>query len=143
MRTPLTIIKGDLSLALARPRAAGYYHRVLVETDEEVDQMNRLVERLLTLARSDAEGVTLHRQKIDLSVLLDNAIKYTPSPGRLRLSAHRAGHGSGEIRIAISDSGPGIPAGHLSHIFDRFYRVDRARSRELGGACLASPSPAS
>jgi heavy metal sensor kinase len=178
LRTPLTIIKGDLSLALAHPRDAGYYYQVLAEVDEEVDHMSRLVERLLSLARADAEGLVLHRQTVDLSVilndlieqtrplaeakgltltaqiapslvasvdpdavtqvvlnLLDNAIKYTPS-GRVRLSAHRTRSGSDGIRIAISDSGPGIPAEHLPHIFDRFYRVDRARSRELGGAGL-------
>jgi len=67
--------------------------------------------------------------------LLDNAIKYTPS-GRVRLSAHRVKGGSGGIQIAVADSGPGIPAEHLPHIFDRFYRVDRARSQELGGAGL-------
>jgi len=69
--------------------------------------------------------------------LLDNAIKYIyPPSGRVRLSAHRARPSSSEILVAISDSGPGIPAEHLPHIFDRFYRVDRARSRELGGAGL-------
>jgi heavy metal sensor kinase len=66
--------------------------------------------------------------------LLDNALKYTSS-GRVRLSAHPSGSGD-RVQIAVSDSGPGIPAEHLPHIFDRFYRVDRARSRELGGAGL-------
>ena len=179
LRTPLTIIKGDLSLALAHPRAADYYHRVLAEMDEEVDRMNHLVERLLTLARTDAEGVTLHRQRVDLSILLadlveqtrslaeakgltltaqiapnlianvdpdavtqaalnllDNAIKYTPSGGRVRIGAHRTKPHSNKIQIAVSDSGPGIPAEHLPYIFERFYRVDRARSRGLGGAGL-------
>ena len=178
LRTPLTVIKGTLSLALARPRDADYYRRILAETDEEVDHMTRLAERLLSLARADVEGTTLHRQAVDLSVLLadlveqtrplaeakgltlvaqiapnlkacvdadavtqvvlnllDNAIKYT-ALGRVRLSAHRSEPETGEIRIAISDTGPGIPAEHLPYIFDRFYRVDRARSRELGGAGL-------
>jgi heavy metal sensor kinase len=178
LRTPLTIIKGDLSLTLARPRDADHYHQVLTEIDEEVDHMNRLVKRLLILARADAEGLTLRRQTVDLSVLLadlieqtrplaeakgltltaqiahdltasvdpdavtqvvlnllDNAIKYTPS-GQVRLSAHRARHDSGQILIAVSDSGIGIPAEHLPRIFERFYRVDQARSRELGGAGL-------
>ncbi len=178
LRTPLTIIKGDLSLALARPRDADYYHNVLTEVDEEVDQMSRLVDRLLALARADAEGIVIHRQTVNLGVLLadlveqtrplaeargltlaaqiapdlaasvdpdavtqivlnllDNAIKYTAS-GRVRLSAHLANDRGGEIQIAVSDSGPGIPAEHLPHIFERFYRVDQARSREMGGAGL-------
>ncbi len=178
LRTPLTIIKGDLSLALARRRDTDYYHGVLTEVDEEVDQMSRLVDRLLALARADAEGISIHRQTVDLGVLLtdlvkqtrplaeaqgldlatqmasdlqghvdpdvvtqvvlnllDNAIKYTPS-GLVHLSA---GHDGGEIQIAVSDDGPGISPEHLPHIFERFYRVDRARSRELGGAGLGLP----
>lgn len=67
--------------------------------------------------------------------LLDNAIKYAPS-GRVRLSAHCTAPDDDEVRIAVSDCGPGIPAEHLPHIFDRFYRVDRARSRQMGGAGL-------
>lgn len=64
----------------------------------------------------------------------DNALKYTSS-GRVRLSAHPSGSGD-EVQMAVSHSGPGIPAEHLPHIFDRFWRVDRARRRELGGAGL-------
>jgi signal transduction histidine kinase len=50
--------------------------------------------------------------------LLDNALKYTSS-GRVRLSAHPSGSGD-EVQMAVSHSGPGIPAEHLPHIFDRF-----------------------
>ena len=139
--------------------------------------MGRLVERLLALARADAEGVSLQRQATDLSALvadqveqtralaeakgldlvaqiapdlaaivdpdavaqvvlnlLDNALMYTSS-GRERLSAHLSGSGD-KGQIAVSDSGPGIPTEQLPHILDRFYRMDRARSRELGGAGL-------
>ncbi len=54
--------------------------------------------------------------------LPDNAITYASS-GRVRLSTHRTAPDDDEVRIAVSDSGPGIPAEHLPHIFDHFYRV--------------------
>jgi len=65
--------------------------------------------------------------------LLDNAIKYTGAKGTVRMSAS---HGEGLATVAIQDNGPGIPAEHLPRIFERFYRVDKARSRELGGTGL-------
>jgi signal transduction histidine kinase len=65
--------------------------------------------------------------------LLDNAVKYTPSGGTVDVSLSAA---NGQAEVAVSDSGPGIAAEHLPHIFDRFYRVDRARSRAEGGVGL-------
>lgn len=65
--------------------------------------------------------------------LLDNAIKYSPEGGEVRLSAARA---NGEIVIRVADHGCGIAAEHLPRLFERFYRVDRARSRRLGGTGL-------
>ncbi len=63
--------------------------------------------------------------------LLDNAIKYTPRGGSVTLSA---AHDGGRVQIRIADTGPGIPAADLPHIFDRFYRVDKVRSRSKGAA---------
>ena len=65
--------------------------------------------------------------------LVDNAIKHTPAGGQITLQAEA---NNGVVCIAVSDSGSGIPAEHLSHIFDRFYRVDKTRSRSQGGAGL-------
>jgi len=65
--------------------------------------------------------------------LLDNAIKYTPS-GAIYLSAEAIE--SYLIQITVADTGPGIPQEHLARIFQRFYRVDTARSRDVGGAGL-------
>jgi two-component system phosphate regulon sensor histidine kinase PhoR len=66
--------------------------------------------------------------------LVDNATKYTPAGGTVRVAA-RPGSGGG-VQIDVEDNGPGIPAEHLPRIFERFYRVDKARSRELGGTGL-------
>jgi two-component system phosphate regulon sensor histidine kinase PhoR len=65
--------------------------------------------------------------------LLDNAVKYTPDGGSITVDAAANGHG---IQIVVTDTGFGIPPKELPRIFERFYRVDRARSRELGGTGL-------
>jgi heavy metal sensor kinase len=65
--------------------------------------------------------------------LLDNAIKYTPSGGSITLDVHAR---EGKAVIEVADTGIGIPPGALPHIFERFFRVDKARSRDAGGAGL-------
>lgn len=66
--------------------------------------------------------------------LVDNAVKYTPEGGRVTVTAGREPGGLVEIRVA--DTGIGIPSTDLPRITERFYRVDKARSRELGGTGL-------
>ncbi|MDY6869615.1 MAG: HAMP domain-containing sensor histidine kinase [Actinomycetota bacterium] len=66
-----------------------------------------------------------------LANLLDNALRHTPSGGRVEISARRDGH---RVVIRVSDNGEGIAAGHLPHVFERFYRADTARARHNGGA---------
>jgi signal transduction histidine kinase len=65
--------------------------------------------------------------------LVDNAVKYTPPGGRVEVTG---GFEGSEIVIRISDTGIGIPEGKLPRIFERFYRVDKARSKETGGTGL-------
>jgi heavy metal sensor kinase len=65
--------------------------------------------------------------------LLDNAVKYTPEGGEIKIALEST---DGAARIVVTDTGIGIPAEDQSRIFDRFYRVDKARSRALGGAGL-------
>jgi two-component system, OmpR family, sensor histidine kinase BaeS len=66
-----------------------------------------------------------------LGNLLDNGLRHTPRGGSVVVAATV---GPGEVEVVVSDTGDGIPPGHLPHVFDRFYRVDGARDRMHGGA---------
>lgn len=66
--------------------------------------------------------------------LLSNALKYTPRGSSVRVSARL--QSSDTVEFAVADDGPGIPAEDLPHVFERFYRVDKGRSREKGGTGL-------
>jgi two-component system phosphate regulon sensor histidine kinase PhoR len=68
-----------------------------------------------------------------LSNLVDNAVKYCPAGTRVVVSASLEGD---RVNLVVSDTGPGIPDEHLPRVFERFYRVDAGRSRELGGTGL-------
>lgn len=68
-----------------------------------------------------------------ISNLLDNAIKYTDENGRIELICELKASG---IQLSVKDNGTGIPKDQLSRIFERFYRVDKSRSREMGGTGL-------
>jgi two-component system, OmpR family, sensor histidine kinase CiaH len=88
--------------------------------------------------RTDVRGPLLveadpERCKELMLILLDNAVKYTPAGGRVTLGAVAEG---GDAVIRVSDTGIGVPAEHVPRLFDRFYRVDKARSRAIGGAGL-------
>jgi two-component system phosphate regulon sensor histidine kinase PhoR len=65
---------------------------------------------------------------------LDNSIKYGREGGEIFISAIEEGRG--EVQISLRDNGTGIPKEDLPRIFERFYRVDRGRSQELGGTGL-------
>jgi two-component system phosphate regulon sensor histidine kinase PhoR len=68
-----------------------------------------------------------------LSNLVDNAVKYCPRGARIVVRAAEEGD---RVKLVVADTGPGIPAEHLPRLFERFYRVDAGRSRELGGTGL-------
>ena len=68
-----------------------------------------------------------------LNNLIENALKYTTAGSTIEINAHLQ---QTEIQIRVSDDGPGIPAVDLPHIFERFYRVEKGRSREKGGTGL-------
>ncbi|HEY6007799.1 MAG TPA: heavy metal sensor histidine kinase [Geobacteraceae bacterium] len=109
------------------------------------DTINDLVQQLRLL--SDDKGVSLVFEG-DKSVcvrgdrlrlrqmflnLLDNALKYTPAGGAIRVQLDCD---ASQAWVAVIDTGPGIAAEHLPYLFDRFYRVDKARNREHGGSGL-------
>ncbi len=75
-----------------------------------------------------------NRIKQVLINLIENAVRYNNPGGRVYVSACR--DSEGQVRIRVRDNGNGIPAEHLPRIFERFYRVDKGRSRELGGTGL-------
>lgn len=68
-----------------------------------------------------------------LTNLVDNALKYSPDGASVTVGAREAGH---KLQVLVSDTGPGIDAKHLPRLFERFYRVDPGRSRDMGGTGL-------
>ena len=65
--------------------------------------------------------------------LLSNALQHTPPDGQITVIARQV---EDKVQVTVQDTGEGIPAQDLSHIFERFYRADRARSRDTGGSGL-------
>jgi len=95
--------------------------------EKEIDISKDLPENL-PLIRGDRDRLV----QIFLNIL-DNAVKFNPRGGRIDIKAAERG---GEVEVRISDSGPGIPQGEIPRLGERFYRVDKTRSRELGGTGL-------
>jgi heavy metal sensor kinase len=173
LRTPISIIRGEADVALAKDRSAAEYKQALALVLDESRRLSRLVDDLLNLARADAGRVKLQVEEFYLNDLLaeccraaqslaaarqvaldcpphddvtfrgdeelvrrmilnliDNAIRYTPAGGRV--SATLESH-TGDVAIRIVDTGAGIAPEAIPHVFERFYRSDKARSRQDGG----------
>lgn len=83
----------------------------------------------------DVPPVFVDRRGLEqvLSNLVDNAVKYCPAGAEVRVRANLT---EGGVRIAVEDTGPGIEEKHLARIFERFYRIDAGRSRDVGGTGL-------
>jgi len=104
-------------------------HRTLAENKRQrLDAQPPPADQLPVIAWADEEAF----QQI-LDNLVDNALKYTPEDGSIII---RWGREDKEIFLEVRDTGIGIPENELPRIFERFYRVDKARSRELGGTGL-------
>jgi two-component system phosphate regulon sensor histidine kinase PhoR len=90
--------------------------------------------RLLSEELDDVQvlGNELQLEQVFVN-LLDNAVKFNRPNGEVRVDAHST---DGTAQITISDTGIGIPSEDLPRVFERFYRVDKARSREMGGTGL-------
>jgi two-component system phosphate regulon sensor histidine kinase PhoR len=92
----------------------------------------------VALTAEVSEGLTVqadHDRLVQILInLVDNAVKYTPAGGSVTVRARPVT--DGRIEVSVSDTGVGIPRSDLPRITERFYRVDKARSRELGGTGL-------
>jgi two-component system phosphate regulon sensor histidine kinase PhoR len=86
-----------------------------------------------TVEEADVLGNRTHLEQV-LVNLLDNGVKFNRPDGEVRIDTGRGPNG--QVTITVEDTGIGIPSEHLSRIFERFYRVDKARSREAGGTGL-------
>jgi signal transduction histidine kinase len=174
LRSPLSFIHTLAEYALRNPKIDAESAESFREIVRESGEASRLLEDMLTLARSDAghaeaafepvnlvdalletcaraqsladakqHNLTLHMKNKEpvwitgdgvslrrlLWILLDNAIKYTPAGGHVDVSLQVADM---EARISVRDSGIGIPEAALPHVFERFYRADKARASEEG-----------
>jgi two-component system sensor histidine kinase BaeS len=89
----------------------------------------------LTVEESPALLIEADPQRVSqvLNNLLVNAVTHTPAQGQIRVTPSQ---NNGRVQVSIKDTGPGIPPDELSHIFERFYRVDKSRSRSTGGVGL-------
>ncbi len=176
MRTPLTIIRGELESVVGHAKFNEELREAIASALEEVERLTQIVESLFGLARLDAGEAQEQWERFDLARLvastseqmcllaedkqialschaaqpvfvegdrsrlkqvivnlLDNAIKYTLAGGAIELKVSSS---RDKAILEVADTGVGIPAEEQPHVFERFYRVDKTRSREVGGAGL-------
>jgi heavy metal sensor kinase len=120
-----TLQRGSMNLADSLKEACDD-GRILAQAKQLTFQENISTSTMVV----DGDSHALHRLFL---ILIDNAVKYTPSGGSITVSLNR----SDKSAVAeVHDNGVGIATGDLPHIFDRFYRADKARSREFGGVGL-------
>jgi len=133
----------DSLLTLAR--AEGRRKRLKLEPADLGDLAREVAEHLGALAEERGQSISVEADgRVEAAIdrlvlrqalinLLDNAIKYSPEGGRIRIALNATDR---ERRLEVIDEGAGIPLEHRQRVFDRFYRVDQARSREMGGTGL-------
>ena len=178
LKTPLTALRGEMEVALRKEREPEEYRAALESGLEETAKLERIIDDLLLLARTDASSGTLANESVALDEvvleayeetcalaermgislvlsdldevrirgnalllrrllvnLIDNGIKYNRPGGNVSVTLGLE-RGGNQARLVVEDTGIGIPAESLPHLFDRFYRVDKARSRDVGGTGL-------
>jgi heavy metal sensor kinase len=193
LKTPLTILKGEVEVALRKERTLQEYEQVLKSNLEEINRMSQIVDDLLLLSKADSGELRIHKEDMNLTEILnevvthmnvlaqskhlrietsnhheevhilgdplrirelflnliENGIKYTEEGGSIQirlikdtlprdrdLSDWSQGEQAEFAKIIISDTGIGIAKENQERIFDRFFRVDKARSRVQGGSGL-------
>jgi two-component system phosphate regulon sensor histidine kinase PhoR len=153
LRTPLTSIAGYLEALLDGAQDDPQQRREFLGImKHHTDRLGALVNDLFQLSQIESGAYQWRREEVDLVALiaplaqkkslklmqvlfniLDNAVKYTEEGWTVGVKVTQEGHSA---IIRVSDTGVGIPEADRFRIFERFYRVDRARSRELGGTGL-------
>ena len=193
LKTPLTILKGEVEVTLRKERTPQEYQQTLKSNLEEINRMSQIVEDLLLLSRADTGEIRLNIEDINLTAILnevvtqmdrlaqskglylstsnhhqdihifgdalrirelfinliENGIKYTEEGGSIHITLQKensppvrsqsdweGGEKNGFVKVIISDTGIGIAKEDQERIFSRFFRVDKARSRERGGSGL-------
>ena len=123
------------------------YETIKKEKTSTIELVNRLAERFALLAfQSNIQFITdvsgtswiwVDKDRFNqvLDNIVSNSLKYTPNHGIIKVTASYDREHQTAVFL-INDTGTGIPEGDMPHIFDRFYRVDKARSRQLGGTGL-------
>ncbi len=178
LRTPLTILKGEIDLALKKDQTIKEYNNTLQSSNEEVTRLIDLVENMLFFARENRSNQTIQKEVLDLTdiiaervskfqnsakqkqqnllftppkenitipgnkqllqrlitILLDNAVKYTPIKGTIFITLSHEKHNG---IVTISDTGIGISEEQQGKVFDRFYRADSARLQKGYGLGLS------
>jgi two-component system, OmpR family, sensor histidine kinase VicK len=123
--------KKEYQLTMISFNFVEYFHKIIDRFEMSKNENIQFVRQLQDLK------VIVYGDKDKLTQVLDNiisnALKYSPEGGTITFRCWLQGK---KIRVSVSDEGVGIPKANLSKIFDRFYRVDRARSRQLGGTGL-------
>ncbi len=176
LKTPLTIMKGEVEIAMRSGSDVTHMKEALASNLEEIDRMSYIVRNLLDLTKIEAERDAALTERVNMAAvleerfehlrrfaldrgvdmrilksmpavvtgdsvrigqlffnLMDNALKYTPKGGVVEISLES--DGSAAV-LKVRDTGIGISALELPFIFDRFYIVDKARTRSVGGAGL-------
>jgi signal transduction histidine kinase len=193
LKTPLTILKGEVEVTLRKERLPQEYQQILKSNLEEINRMSQIVEELLLLSKADTGEIRLNKEDINLSDvlneivaqmdilarskrlylstsnhhqniyffgdalrirelfinLIENGIKYTEEGGSVHIvlemeqnppPRNQSDWAGGEkekfVKIVVTDTGIGIAKEDQKRVFDRFFRVDKARSREEGGSGL-------
>ena len=176
LKTPLCALRGEAELLLSKQRTTKEYEEGLAHFIERFDHLNRMINDLILLSRSDSSEVELNMVPLRLDLLIqdignlfqilaeqrnivlridpcqemvvmgdkmrlqqlltnliDNAVKFTPEGGSIRIRVERD---RDYVKVKVADTGIGIPKEEQENIFKRFYRVDKSRSKETGGVGL-------
>jgi signal transduction histidine kinase len=125
---------GQLPLHIESVNVVELARGVLSGFAAQANERSIALELVLTGAEPPPVAVDAGRIRQVLTNLLANALRYTPQRGRVQVSV--AQKDAGWVEVRVSDNGAGIRPEDLPHVFDRFYRGDRARTRDGGGAGL-------